>query len=786
MKFSFFFLLLSLFIFSCGSHAVSPTSSPVSPSADADRYCSDLGRHSVFAIHVNGADIGREVRTDIVEEGPDGRPRRSILSHSVKNEKMGSVLFQKVFIRQEVTDSLSGNLVYASFTKKDQVATHVVQISAEAESYERTVFSTSSFTSHSKEKKDTVPVLGNEIIGFRLTDRLKDCLNDKNLCTPISFFDAQLNSPVRLAIFPPVPSSLTIEGRSVDGFWIEIRHINRNTLLSRYFFDARGTLLLEEYPELHESRILLSGPFYFSNDTSELLVGLRSDTYIYDPNIASSAVYKLTASPDRLNGLDMLLEPENHTVKRISENEMILRVTAGAPDKNDLPTDADLSSSIYIRPEDPKIINALSYLKSAGKSGRLAEKRRLNATSIIAQASLLPRPAKTWSDPNQSAALIMQYTNALLPDKSHTFSMADAVTTLSKGGGDCTEHAVLFASLMRAHKIPTRLVSGMLLTPGGLWAYHMWNSYWDGESWHSIDPSTLTFRPGALYVALGSGSSFFKQVRDRLADFMWRTFSGVSFNLIEASNNGEKLFLARPVEHNKNLSETALFNAVVLSGRGDHQGALSLLDDHIPENARTLSVKMMRIELLFNAGDFNKALENIRLVRNETSSAENTFFLDLFEFKCLLNSKEIEKAETLLSRLTEQLSDDVEKAVLRAEYLFFCKKEDESLSLLKDIIIEHPNNLDALSKFAQFVSMQRKPSSENLSNAVKIAVRSVSLSYFSEPSYIKTLSRLLAEAEHFDVASWYLDHALILAPKDKELRSFQKELPPVGACLDKN
>ena len=778
------FLFFLLFLSSCGARFPNPTSTPSSfPSPETPvESCKTDGHHQVFAILVDGADVGREVRTDFTEHGPNG-PSRFILSHSVKNERLGSVIFQNIFVRQELTDPLSGRLFYTTFTKKDQVSTHVVQITSQEDSFHRSIFSTSSFSEPRHATEDTVPLRGNEVIGFRLLDRVRSCFLNKDSCESFPFFDAQLNSPVTLQIGNPVSATLSLEGRSQQGFWVEIRNVDRDSAVSRYFFDPHGTLYAEEYPELHESRLRITGSISFPEDTSELLVGLRSNAYIYDPNIASSAEYQLISSPDRLDKLDLLGEPVVHTLSQVSPTELSLRVTAGAPDGTEPPTDADLSSSMYIRPEDPSIKEALTYLKTAGKSGYLSEARTLNATSVVAQVSLLPKPSKVWSDPSQSAAFIMQYTSALLPDKRHTFSMADAVTTLSQGGGDCTEHAVLFASLMRAHKIPTRLVTGMLLTPGGIWAYHMWNEYWDGLRWHSIDPSTLTFRPGALYVALGRGASYFKQVRERLADFMWRTFSGVSFNLTEASNEGESLCLAKPSGHEKDLGETALFNAVVLSGRGNHEGALSLLDDHISEGARTISVKLMRIELMINAGLYAKALTDISAVREETSSSENTFLLDRFELQCRLLLHQTELALPLFERLSSQLSDDSEKAVLRAELLFFTDRSSEAFSVLQQIITDSPDNIDALYSYAHFVDLLPHPDETSLSIALQYGIRAVQLSYYSDPAMLVTLSRLLAETGAFKFASWYADHALTLSPDDADLRAFQKELSvEVSSC----
>ncbi len=780
-----FFVFYILFCFSCRSPSPTihiPVDSPII-SDNSAQSCLSSSSHAVFSIHIDGADVGREVRTEIIDSN-DNKKQRTILSHSVKNVKLGSVMFQNIFVRREITDLVSGRLNFSSFVKKDQIATHVVQISnSDNNSYNRLIFSSSSYAPPKDLKQDSIELSGNEIFGNFLPEYLKTYFLTASDPLVFSFLDGQLNSPSQLRALPPKSDTVSIEGQRINGFWIDVLKNNSDILLSRFFFSTDGILYAEEYPEFHETRYRLLGHLSFSSETSELLVGLRSNAYIYDPNIASSAVYELISSPSRLDNLDMLSDSLNQTVERVSNNRIILRVHAGSPDKNEPPIDDDLTSSMYILPKDPKIVQALAYLKSGGKSGRLDSVRQLNATSVIARVSLQKNSSKIWSDPNQAAAYIMQYTSTLLPDKRHTFSMFDAVSALDSGSGDCTEHAVLFASLMRANKIPTRLITGMLLTYGGLWAYHMWNSYWDGSSWQAIDPSRLTFRPGALYVPLGRGASHFHQVRDRLSDFMWKTFTGISFNLLEASNNGEILSLAKPLGFEKNLMEISPFNAVVLSSRGNYKKALSILDENIPESSRSLHIKLMRIELLINDQSFETALSEINNLRKETSSIENTYLLDHFELKCLIRLNKVEQAELLLKNLSPNLHDSVDLLLFKAELLFYSGMVYESLDLLRNAVSSYPDNIEAHFLFSYFVSIMDKPLSNILSEGIDISYKALSLSHFSDSSNLETLSRLLLKAGDLNLASFYINHALILSSDSESIRDLQKQIYTSLNCL---
>ena len=56
--------------------------------------------------------------------------------------------------------------------------------------------------------------------------------------------------------------------------------------------------------------------------------------------------------------------------------------------------------------------------------------------------------------------------------------------------GDCTEHSILLAALLRAAGIPSRIVVGLMYTevPEKAFAYHMWVQAYVGK-WINLDSS---------------------------------------------------------------------------------------------------------------------------------------------------------------------------------------------------------------------------------------------------------------------------------------------------------
>jgi tetratricopeptide (TPR) repeat protein len=791
MKQSLSLILLVPLFLACGASAPRQTSavqSPIptpserepSPAGLAAHCPPPPGTHTIFSITVDGVDVGREVRTDIIEQGPYGAEQLST-SHLALRMKLRGTLFETREVKIQRTRKETGQLLRGAQVIIDQVKTRTYLVGYNGEDWDRLVESRSSVTSPFQGQPTKLKLTGEEVIGFRLRDTLRSAALGQSPVKPvITYYEPLLDGPLELVAEAPLPGQTTIDGQSIDGVWVEARRIDSEQILVRCFFDMNGRLWIEEYPSIRQVRRRMPGPLPLSADTSELLIGLYSKTYLADPNAATRATFLLTSTPDRLDALSLLGEPANQTTKRTAPDKLTLEVRAGSPDGDDPPGPADLGSSEYVQPDKAEIVQALRYLRTGGKRGHLPKLRRFNATRVIARASLITTPRRFWADPDQVAGLIMHYVSALLPDKTHTYSMIKATATLARGGGDCTEHAVLFASLMRAHGIPTRLVAGMTLTSGGIWGYHMWNSYWDGVSWQGIDPSTMSYRPGAVYVALGRGTPKFKTVRNRLADFMWRTFSGITFDLTSAANDGETLFLARPSDPGHHLGDAALFNAVVLSERGDHRSAIAVLDKNIPPSRRSLSVALMRTELLVRDGQHEEALQNIARLREETSLPRNIMLLDYFELDSLLSMGLHEQAEETSRRIDERLArsgDQLSRSLLRAKVLFGSNKEKEAILLLKSALDKYPENTHLKGQFAEYVSLSKSNDlAPMVETALKAVQQSASETLYSDSSTLATWARILSRTGNHERASWILDHAFILAPADRTLHELRRNI----------
>jgi hypothetical protein len=88
------------------------------------------------------------------------------------------------------------------------------------------------------------------------------------------------------------------------------------------------------------------------------------------------------------------------------------------------------------------------------------------------------------SDDTEKARAIFDWVYQSL-EKSATVSVPNALDTLRTRAGDCNEHAMLLAALLRAAGIPAKVCVGLVYTRGRFY-YHAWNELYLG-TWITAD-----------------------------------------------------------------------------------------------------------------------------------------------------------------------------------------------------------------------------------------------------------------------------------------------------------
>ena len=110
-------------------------------------------------------------------------------------------------------------------------------------------------------------------------------------------------------------------------------------------------------------------------------------------------------------------------------------------------------------------------------------------------------------------------------DKRATVSVPNALDTLKARAGDCNEHAMLFAALLRAAGIPAKVCVGLVYTRGKFY-YHAWNEVFLGE-WTTADALMGQMPADVTHIKFVEGGL------DRQAD-MARIIGRVKLTVLEA------------------------------------------------------------------------------------------------------------------------------------------------------------------------------------------------------------------------------------------------------------
>jgi len=97
------------------------------------------------------------------------------------------------------------------------------------------------------------------------------------------------------------------------------------------------------------------------------------------------------------------------------------------------------------------------------------------------------------------AQRLRRFVAGYITAKDLSVGLATASEVARTAQGDCTEHAVLLAALLRAVNIPSRTVSGLVyvddkfLGQTDIFGYHMWTQAWlemdNGARWVDLDPA---------------------------------------------------------------------------------------------------------------------------------------------------------------------------------------------------------------------------------------------------------------------------------------------------------
>ena len=115
------------------------------------------------------------------------------------------------------------------------------------------------------------------------------------------------------------------------------------------------------------------------------------------------------------------------------------------------------------------------------------------------------------ADAPSRAEAMRRFVGRHLKDKNLDSILATASEAAADGTGDCTEHAVLLAAMLRADGIPSRVAVGVIYAEQfagerDLFAYHMWTQAWLQGRWLDLDATLDDVSFDAAHITMGTSA----------------------------------------------------------------------------------------------------------------------------------------------------------------------------------------------------------------------------------------------------------------------------------------
>ena len=199
---------------------------------------------------------------------------------------------------------------------------------------------------------------------------------------------------------------------------------------------------------------------------------------IPDPHTTKKIRYRITTKGQ--NPESALPSGETQTVKKIGDDVAEVTIVA-------LP----IPEKAAIRPVEKEFLASSQFLQS--DDDRVKEHAQKGAGDA--------------TDPAQVARKMEKYVYEKLEKKNFSTAMASAGEVAKTMEGDCTEHAVLLAAMLRAKGIPSRVVVGLVYVDSlSAFGGHMWTEANLDGHWIPLDATLGRGGIGCAHLRLSDSS----------------------------------------------------------------------------------------------------------------------------------------------------------------------------------------------------------------------------------------------------------------------------------------
>jgi hypothetical protein len=273
-----------------------------------------------------------------------------------------------------------------------------------------------------------------------------------------------------------------LDGTEIDARRIVISHSAFLLPSIDAFMDASGQIVKSETK-------LLSAVFYAVDRETALKeiedqpADLAIETLVKVQPIQNAherqrIVYRVTL-PDG-KAAEAFPSGSTQQVTRLSETEAEIAVTAKPQ-----------SASGNVSPPGGKYLQATRFLDCENAMVRGHAKKA----------------AAEGASPGDAADAMEQYVHDTMRDRNFATGLATASEVAEKLEGDCTEHAVLLAAMLRARRIPSRVAVGLVYSEQHqAFAGHMWTeAYLDGV-WTPLDATLAPGGTGPAHIKVADSA----------------------------------------------------------------------------------------------------------------------------------------------------------------------------------------------------------------------------------------------------------------------------------------
>jgi hypothetical protein len=303
-----------------------------------------------------------------------------------------------------------------------------------------------------------------------------------------------------------------------------------------------------------------------------LVVKCKQD--FYHPFLSNSVLYKINIRNNKPE--DMPLQFDNQKVEKTGKDLVLLRAKAV------IPADAQIQQlPMKLGPEMDEFLKPNEYMES-------------NYDKIVEQAKKLAADEK---DSYKVAKVMEKWVFKYIKDKNYTVGFASAKQVFDNPAGDCSEHAVLLAAMLRAAGIPSRFVTGVVYEPGEGFIWHAWDEAYVGV-WVPLDATLPAAFVDCSHIVVSKDSLAKRGPADPTMALL-QCAGNMDVELLEytyLSTDGDKQvekkgFIGDLVERNKN---TFVFKGYGVTVAIDEKYVVNAVGSvlAVKDNGRRLNVKV--------------------------------------------------------------------------------------------------------------------------------------------------------------------------------------------------